>query len=86
MKIRKLHLNKLKARFVRFTYIVSTLLLIVTPAQAASEQRQDIERTPFYDKNAELICGPSAPRKQQGAEDSRLEEQSTILVIQSAKE
>ncbi len=57
MKIRKLHFNKVKNRFIRLTYIVSTLLLIVTPAQAASEQRRDIERTPFYDKNAELICG-----------------------------
>ena len=66
MKIRKLHLNKLKARFVSFTYIVSTLLLIVTPAQAASEQRQDIERTPFYDKNAELICGPSGSSQAAG--------------------
>jgi hypothetical protein len=52
--------NHLLKSITRFSYIAFTLLMIATPSQAASEQRKDIERTPFYDKNAELICGPSS--------------------------
>lgn len=44
----------------RFFFVLLVVLLIATPAQSASEQRRDIERTPFYDKNAELICGSSS--------------------------
>lgn len=52
--------NHLLKSITRLSYIALTIILIATPSQAASEQRKDIERTPFYDKNAELICGPSS--------------------------
>ncbi len=66
MNFSALHIQNFASRLTRLIYIVSTLLLIATPSQAATEQRRDIERTPFYDKNAELICGPASSTQAAG--------------------
>lgn len=66
MNFNALHIQNFASRLTRLTYIIATLLLVVTPAQAATEQRRDIERTPFYDKNAELICGPASTTQAAG--------------------
>jgi lysophospholipase L1-like esterase len=47
-----------KAAITKTILSLLSFFMLVQPAYAVSSQREDIEKTPFYDKNAELICGP----------------------------
>lgn len=56
VSLRKLF-GQLNKSLVRVFLAICSLLMMAQPALAVTEQRRDIERTPFYDKNAELVCG-----------------------------
>lgn len=63
---KKPFINRSQKHILSFLCYLTSILFIVTPAQAATEQRRDIERTPFYDKNAELVCGPTSTTQPAG--------------------